>query len=41
MNAAHTLNKITAGALLLGGLSLVAAGSVVAAPQANAQLDIE
>jgi Domain of unknown function (DUF4189) len=41
MTAAHTLNKIFAGALLSGGLSLFAAGSLVAAPVANADLDFE
>jgi hypothetical protein len=41
MTAAHTLNKIFVGALLSGGLSVFAAGSLVAAPVANADLDFE
>ena len=41
MNATHTLNKIFAGALLSGGLSLFAAGSLAAAPVAKADIDFE
>jgi Domain of unknown function (DUF4189) len=41
MNATHTLNKIIARALLFGYLSLVAAGLLVAAPVANADIDFE
>ena len=40
MNATHT-NKIVAGALLSGGLSLFAVGWLVAAPLAKADLDFE
>jgi hypothetical protein len=41
MNATHTLNEIFARVLLVGGLSLVGAGSLVAAPVAKADIDFE
>jgi hypothetical protein len=40
MNATHTLNKII-GAVLLGGLSLGGAASLVDAPVAKADIDFE
>jgi hypothetical protein len=41
MNANHTLNKIYAGALVTGALTLFAAGSLVAAPVVKADIDFE
>jgi hypothetical protein len=41
MNATHTLNEIIAPVLLFGGLSLIGAGSLVAAPVAKADIDFE
>ena len=41
MNANHTLNKIFAGAVASCALTLFAAGSMVAAPVAKADLDFE
>jgi len=40
MNATYTLNKIFARALLSVGLSLFVAGSLVAAPVAKADIDL-
>ena len=41
MTATRTLNTMVAAALLSAGLSLFAAGSLAAAPAANADLDFE
>jgi hypothetical protein len=41
MNANHTPNTIFAGALVSGALTLFTAGSLVAAPVVNADIDFE